>query len=50
MLRAHAHGAFLECDAIIVPSARADGTNVVIIVNELAADAAFGRVEVEQIC
>jgi len=47
--RVGAHAAFLEYDAIIVPSARADGTNVVIFVNELAADAAFERVDVEQI-
>lgn len=47
--RVGAHAAFLEYDALIVPSVRADGTNVVIFVNELAADAAFERVEVEQI-
>jgi RES domain-containing protein len=47
--RVGAHAAFLEYDALIVPSARADGINVVIFVNELAADAAFERVEVEQI-
>lgn len=47
--RVGAHAAFLEYDALIVPSARADGTNVVIFVNELAADAAFDRVDVEQI-
>jgi hypothetical protein len=32
-----------------VPSARADGTNLVIFVNELAADAIFERVSSEQI-
>lgn len=47
--RVGAHAAFLEYDALIVPSARVDGTNVVIFVNELAADAAFERVDVEQI-
>ena len=47
--RVGAHAAFLDYDAIIVPSARADGTNVVIFVNELAADAAFERVDVEQL-
>lgn len=47
--RIGAHAAFLEYDALIVPSARADGTNIVIFVNELAADAAFDRVDVEQI-
>lgn len=44
-----AHAAFLDYDALIVPSARADGANVVIFVNELAADATFERVGVEQI-
>ncbi|MEV5003799.1 RES family NAD+ phosphorylase [Nocardioides sp. LML1-1-1.1] len=47
--RIGAHAAFLGYDALIVPSVRADGTNVVIFVNELAADGAFERVEVEQI-
>ena len=47
--RVAAHAAFLDYDALIVPSARADGANVVIFVNELAADAAFERVGVEQI-
>lgn len=47
--RVAAHAAFLEYDAILVPSARADGSNVVIFVNELAADALFERVSVEQI-
>jgi len=47
--RVGAHAAFLEYDAMVVPSARADGTNVVIFVNELAADAAFERVDVEQL-
>lgn len=42
--RIGAHAAFLGYDAIIVPSARADGSNVVIFVNELAADAVFERV------
>lgn len=47
--RVAAHAAFLEYDALIVPSARADGTNIVLLVNELAADAAFERVGTEQI-
>ena len=47
--RVAAHAAFLEYDALIVPSARADGSNVVIFVNELAADAAFERIDVHQI-
>jgi RES domain-containing protein len=47
--RVGAHAAFLGYDALIVPSARADGSNVVIFVNELAADAAFDRVSVEQV-
>lgn len=47
--RVAAHAAFLDYDALIVPSARADGSNVVIFVNELAAEAAFERVGVEQI-
>lgn len=47
--RVAAHAAFLEYDALIVPSTRADGTNIVIFVNELAADAIFERVGVEQI-
>lgn len=47
--RLGAHAAFLEYDALIVPSARADGSNIVIFVNELAADAVFERVSVEQI-
>lgn len=47
--RVAAHAAFLEYDALIVPSARADGANIVIFVNELAADAIFERVGVEQI-
>lgn len=47
--RVGAHAAFLEYDALIVPSARADGTNVVIFVNELAADAVFERVSSEEI-
>ncbi len=47
--RVAAHAAFLEYDALIVPSVRADGTNIVIFVNELAADASFERVGVEQI-
>lgn len=44
-----AHAAFLEYDALIAPSARADGSNVIIFVNELASDAIFDRVNVEQI-
>jgi RES domain-containing protein len=44
-----AHAAFLGYDALIVPSARAMGANVVIFVDELAADAVFDRVSVEQI-
>ena len=47
--RIAAHATFLEYDALIVPSARADGSNLVIFVNELAADATFERVTVEQI-
>jgi RES domain-containing protein len=47
--RVGAHAAFLGYDALIVPSARAEGTNVVIFVDELAADAVFERVDVEQI-
>lgn len=47
--RIAAHAAFLEYDALIVPSARADGSNLVIFVNELAADATFERVGVDQI-
>src|SRR5579859_5241837 len=39
--RVAAHAAFLDFDALIVPSARADGANVVIFVNELASDATF---------
>ena len=39
------HAAFLGFDALVVPSARSDGTNVVIFINELSADAAFERVE-----
>lgn len=37
------HAAFLGFDAIIVPSARSNGTNVVIFINELGADAALER-------
>ncbi|HET7475201.1 MAG TPA: RES family NAD+ phosphorylase [Dermatophilaceae bacterium] len=44
-----AHAAFLEYDALIVPSARADGSNVVIFLNELASDALFERVSHEQL-
>lgn len=47
--RVGAHAAFLEYDAIIVPSARADGANIVIFVNELAADAVFERVDQEEV-
>lgn len=47
--RVGAHAAFLGYDALIVPSARADGANVVIFIDELAADADFDRVSVEQI-
>lgn len=47
--RVGSHAVFLEYDALIVPSARADGANVVIFVDELAADAVFERVGVEQI-
>lgn len=47
--RIAAHASFLEYDALIVPSARADGSNMVIFVNELPADATFERVGVEQI-
>jgi hypothetical protein len=34
---------------LIVPSARADGSNVVIFIDELAAGAAFDRVSREEI-
>jgi RES domain-containing protein len=44
-----AHAAFLGYDAIVVPSARTPGSNVVIFVNELAADAEFERVSREEI-
>ena len=47
--RVGAHAAFLEYDALIVPSARADGANMVIFVNELAADAVLERVNVEEL-
>ena len=47
--RVGAHAAFLGYDAIIVPSARADGSNVVLFVNELAADAVFERLSREEI-
>ena len=47
--RIAAHAAFLEYDAIVVPSARADGSNLVISVNELPADGRFERVDVERI-
>lgn len=47
--RVAAHAAFLEYDALIVPSARANGTNVVIFINELAAASVMERVGVEQI-
>ena len=47
--RVGAHVAFLGYDALIVPSARADGSNIVIFVNELAADAVFERLNSEEI-
>jgi len=47
--RVAAHAAFLGYDALIVPSARADGTNVVMFVNELDADAVFERLGVEEV-
>jgi RES domain-containing protein len=47
--RVGSHAAFLGYDALIVPSARADGSNVVIFVNELAAEALFERVTVEEV-
>ncbi len=47
--RVAAHAAFLDYDALIVPSARADGSNAVILVNELAADARIEHLSVEQI-
>ena len=47
--RIGAHAAFLEYDALIVPSARADGTNVVIFLNELPAEAVFERITSEEI-
>lgn len=47
--RVGAHAAFLGYDALIVPSARSEGSNVVIFINELAADALFERVSQEEI-
>ena len=47
--RIAAHAAFLDYDALIVPSARANGSNIVIFVNELPAEATFERIDVEQI-
>lgn len=47
--RIAAHAAFLEYDALIVPSARADGSNVVIFVNELGADVELTQVAKERI-
>jgi hypothetical protein len=47
--RIGAHAAFLGYDAIIVPSARADGSNIVKFVNELAADAIFERISRREI-
>lgn len=41
-----AHAALLDYDALIVPTGRADGANVVIFVAELAADTTFERVSV----
>lgn len=43
------HAVFLGYDALIVPSARAAGSNLVVFVSELAAGATFERVSVEQI-
>lgn len=47
--RVGAHAAFLGYDALIVPSARADGSNIVIFVNELGAEAVFERLGVEEV-
>lgn len=47
--RVGAHAAFLEYDALIVPSVRAAASNVVIFFNELAADAVFERIGSEEI-
>jgi RES domain-containing protein len=47
--RVGAHAAFLGYDALIVPSARATGANLVIFVDQLAPDATFERVNREQI-
>jgi RES domain-containing protein len=47
--RIGAHAAFLGYDALIVPSARIDGMNVVVFVNELAADSVFERIASEEI-
>ena len=47
--RIAAHAAFLEYDALIVPSARDAGANIVIFVNELPADALFERVSREEV-
>lgn len=47
--RIGAHAAFLGYDAIIVPSARADGTNIVIFVGDDGPDELFERVSIEEI-
>ena len=47
--RIAAHAAFLEYDALIVPSARDAGTNIIIFVNELPADAIFERVSRQEV-
>lgn len=43
------HAAFLGYDVLIVPSARADGSNVVVFVDELSADSVFETISSEQI-
>lgn len=47
--RVGAHAAFLGYDAIVVPSARRDGSNVIIFVNAPAAEAVFERINREEI-
>lgn len=47
--RVAARAAFLGYDALIVPSARAEGTNIVILVNELGADSVFEQLRIEEV-
>jgi RES domain-containing protein len=47
--RVGAHAAFLGYDAIVVPSARKDGSNIVIFVNERAADGVFEHISRDEI-